>query len=235
MYVNELASSLNITQDDFPINAEYIARKHCNNVTIEQLPFPSTDICGILYKGKNSTSIALNASRSDTMRNFDCMHELIHYFFHDIEDRQYICSVGNSGECSIVQDSYTEWQANEGAAQFLVPYESLLPLIKEKGYYLGSYDGIYSLREGLANKFNVTEDVIRIRFESLKYEIHQHLNGCNLDKIRILSAKKQTEKGIDIRSLNDMAMKYVDLEFTYGYVSEDEKELLDDLKFGYSF
>jgi len=235
MYVNELASSLNITKDDLPINSKHIAMKHCNNVMIEQVPFPSKDICGILYKGRKSTSIALNGNRSDTMQNFDCMHELIHYFFHDIENQQYICSVSDSEENTIVQDSYIEWQANEGAAQFLIPYEILLSLIKARKDYLDTWYGIQDLREDLANKFNVTEDVIKVRLKSLKYEIHQYLNGCALEKIHLLSISTQEKRGIFIKSLNDIAMDHMNAEFEYGLVSEDEKELLDDLKFGYSF
>lgn len=238
MNVNELARSLNITEDDFPINSETIARRYCYNVSIEQLPFPSNDICGILYKGKKSTSIALNAGRSNTMRNFDCMHELIHYFFHDIEDCQYICTADNSEESSIVQDAYIEWQANEGAAQFLVPYEILLPLIKEKRSFLYARGGALFLREFLAKKFNVTEDVIKIRLESLKFEIHQYLNGCSLDKIHILSAKKQSEKGIVIESLNSSPNGWsCDWQPATGYsfVSDEERDLLDDLKFGFNY
>ena len=50
----------------------------------------------------------------------------------------------------------------------------------------------------------MTETVIKYRFESLKYEINQYLNGTPLNEIEILSLNKQRVKGINIKSLNDI-------------------------------
>jgi hypothetical protein len=46
--------------------------------------------------------------------------------------------------------------------------------------------------------------VITIRFESLKYEIYQYLNGVPLDRLDILSRKQLWKRGIQIRSFNDI-------------------------------
>ncbi len=61
-----------------------IVQRHVKNPKLEYVPFPTTKICGILYKGDRSTAIALNDKHTKAMQNFDCMHELIHYFLHDI-------------------------------------------------------------------------------------------------------------------------------------------------------
>lgn len=64
--------------------------------------------------------------------------------------------------------------------------------------------GIRKIRRNFSSYFNVTETVIKYRFESLKYEINQYLNGTPLNEIVILSLNKQREKGINIKSLNDI-------------------------------
>mgnify|MGYP001014783522 CR=1 FL=1 len=46
--------------------------------------------------------------------------------------------------------------------------------------------------------------MITIRFESLKYEIYQYLNGVPLDRLDILSRKQLWKRGIQIRSFNDI-------------------------------
>jgi hypothetical protein len=46
--------------------------------------------------------------------------------------------------------------------------------------------------------------VITLRFESLKYEIYQYLNGVPLDRLDILSRKQLWKRGIQIRSFNDI-------------------------------
>ena len=74
------------------IDSKGLAYQCVNNLAIREIPFDNTKICGILYKGDRKTAIGLNVNRTPEMQNFDCMHELIHYFFHDICYCQCICS-----------------------------------------------------------------------------------------------------------------------------------------------
>lgn len=53
--------------------------------------------------------------------------------------------------------------------------------------------------------FHVPEAVINYRIENLKYETEQYLSGVPLDKLEILSAKKQCERNIQVQSLNDIS------------------------------
>lgn len=194
--IDILKSVLGISLLNTPIDSKVLAGQHTLNPTIEEIPFPCNNICGILYKGDHTTSIALNANRSPKMQNFDCMHELIHYFFHDIPYCQCICSDRNMEHVHIQQDSYIEWQANEGAAQFLIPYQDFIPRfvthISPDNPFLGGYD----IQEYLANHYHVTEQVINNRIRSLSYECSQYQNGIPLESIEILSQKKQRERGI---------------------------------------
>ncbi|MCI9247457.1 MAG: ImmA/IrrE family metallo-endopeptidase [Clostridia bacterium] len=182
---------LDMTDISYPIDSKKLAKKYCKNVHIDEIAFPSQYICGILYKGSNSTSIALNANREKYQQNFDCMHELIHYFFHDISYCQLMCS-----DKSIQQDSYIEWQANEGAAQFLVPYQLFIPkyLELEKKYAHSNWED--DSIEELAQYFNVSYGVISNRINSLETEIFQYKKGQSINSLVVLSKTKAISLGL---------------------------------------
>lgn len=172
------------------IDSKGLAYQCVNNLAIREIPFDNTKICGILYKGDRKTAIGLNVNRTPEMQNFDCMHELIHYFFHDICYCQCICSDEQSGEY-IQQDRIQEWQANEGAAQFLVPYQDFIPRFTK---LLNS--GVTGVQSILAEYYNVTTQVINIRMDSLAYEINQYQEGVRLDCLELLSRNQRKLRGI---------------------------------------
>ena len=126
------------------------------------------------------------------MQNFDCTHEIIHFFFHDTPDQNWICFEDN--ERKIKQDMYLEWQANEGAAQFLVPYQDFIPRFVQ---YIDSQPSFsYLVPEELANFYNVSPQVINIRMSSLSYEIDQFRRGIAVEDIKLLSRNRQRQLGI---------------------------------------
>lgn len=183
---------LELTSDIYPIDSKKLGKYNCKNLIIDEIPFPSQYICGILYKGDNSTSIALNSNRETYQQNFDCMHELIHYFFHDISYCQLMCS-----EKNINQDSYIEWQANEGAAQFLVPYQIFIPKYLElEKKYAHSFWEDDSIEE-LAEYFNVSYSVIKNRINNLENEILQYKKGTNINSLVVISKSKAISLGLN--------------------------------------
>ena len=189
-HIKQLRHQLNITLYDYPLNTIELAMQHCRDPLIQQLPFSSVAICGILSKGKDTTSIALNALRSKQMQNFDCGHELIHYFFHESGLYQCICTDKDSKIRSINQDPFMEWQANEGSAELLVPYKMFIPdYIRLSREHARNPLKAVPL-DILAHKYNVTETVIRNRISSLNFEIYQYLNGVKVENIILLSANK---------------------------------------------
>ena len=97
------------------------------------------------------------------------------------------------------QNPFIEWQANEGAAEFFVPYQVFLPMIKRCFAYLNTYRNIEKFKKEMADTFHVPEAVINYRIENLKYETEQYLSGVPLDKLEILSAKKQCERNIQVQ------------------------------------
>lgn len=65
------------------------------------------------------------------------------------------------------------------------------------------------MKNGLSKYYNVSDVFIENRLESLRYEIDQYLNGCDLNDIEILSNRKQLERGIKAQSLNTKATCYL--------------------------
>lgn len=190
--VDSLISQLDFTNNDYPLNSISIAKKYCVDLHLEEINFDN--LCGVLYRGK-STYIALNASHNDEMKNFDCMHELIHYFLHDGE-KEFKCL--NSNEKKVCQNSFLEWQANEGAAQALVPYKMFIPMYVELS--LKYRDDIlqYKITKILSEYFNVSEFVISNRIHNLRYEIYQYfIKKCSIDNLDIYSNKQLSKRGLD--------------------------------------
>lgn len=191
--VDNLMEQLDLSYKDYPLDSITIAKKFCVNLTLMQVS-EFKNLCGILYHGHNSTFIGLNANRTPEMQNFDCMHELIHYFLHeDLEEASCLSLEDNS----VTQNDFYEWQANEGAAQALVPYQLFIPeyveiMLKNKKDILGYNNDI------LAKKFNVSEHVIINRIKGLQYEIYQYFcNNCPIENIKILSYRKLKERNFD--------------------------------------
>lgn len=150
-------------------------------------PFLTSKIFAILFKDDFSTMV-LNRNRDLLSIKFDCMHELIHYFWHD--KNIYHCTYKN-GKAEIKY--YYEWEANEGAAEFLVPYKILIPLIFQDGYILLNKNIII---EKLSKIFKVSEAVIELRLATLEYEIYQYSKGVPLNEIELLSKRQQEIKKI---------------------------------------
>lgn len=199
--IDSLRSRIGILSNHVPIDAKSLAYRCIQNVTVEELPFPSNRICGILYKGNRSTSIALNTNRTSEMQNFDCMHELVHYFFHDIPDCQRICFDRKHYSRRIVQDSYIEWQANEGSAQFLVPYQDFIPRFSAMLDDKSSLQS-FNAQEVLAEHYRVSSQVIRNRIDSLAFEIDQYREGIPMSNIMLLSRRQQVRWGYQPTAYN---------------------------------
>ena len=173
----------NVYAQNYRIDSIALAMAVCLNPEIKILEFNDITICGILYKGEFSTTIGLNARRSPAGRNFDCMHELIHYWMHN-RDTFY---------CLENISSHIEWQANEGAAQFLMPYQSFIPnycRFHDKFYSKLPPDQAYRAQiAALAAHYMVGELAVKFRLERLKNEIAQYINGTAVKNIRIISSR----------------------------------------------
>ncbi|MCL2753128.1 MAG: ImmA/IrrE family metallo-endopeptidase [Defluviitaleaceae bacterium] len=172
---------LNFGSPNYRMDSLKLVMEVCINPQIIYIDFEDAIICGILYKGRNCTTIGLNSRRSHLGKNFDCMHELIHYWFHGAE---YFW-------CDQDQKNHLEWQANEGAAQFLMPYQSFIP------NYSHLHDELYerlppeaahdAVIARLSAQYLVGETAVKYRLNGLQNEIKQYINGIPIDEIKITS------------------------------------------------
>lgn len=195
-YVNDLKKCMNIDSMKIGIDI-YWACQRINGIKMEVVDFSDRSLRGMAVPKDNI--ILLNSSRNEIERNFDCAHEFIHVVRHKHEDTQTFSCLD---KLCPRQNPFLEWQANEGAAEILVPYKVFIPIFCEYHPRCENEYEYYYLLDYLAHLFNVPLRVIELRIENLKYEIYQYEKGCDIDSIQVLSNKKQEQKGIHIVSYN---------------------------------
>lgn len=209
-YVNNLRNRLGIDLDDYPINTVSLCDK-MENVKVLHHKFNTNGFCGAVLIGDKSDTIVLNSNRSEYEQNFDCGHELIHMTRH--RNKNIDCF--SCMELKIEREPkvrFLEWEANEGAAEIIVPMCSLLPKIKKAYPRLKKALDYGLLKIKLSKAFNVPNAVINFRLESLKYEIFQYLSGKEINEIEILSKKEQEKKKIHVKSFNEIEAELIEKE-----------------------
>lgn len=141
---------------------------------------------------RDSDTIILNGKRDFTQRKFDCAHELTHLLLHAPSREYYLQQVD---DVTIAQDGYTEWEANEGAAELLMPYRIFIPMfvLETKAY---KSETVTCRR--MARLFKVTEQNIAFRMKGLQYEIWQYANGTAIADLVIMSRSEQKAQGIQL-------------------------------------
>lgn len=171
-------------------------------------PFDSRKIGGITIIGDKITTMILNSHRTREERRFDWAHETIHYYLHrDIEIPIFNCIDLNSHQKLNTEDAILEWQANEGAAELLLPYkcfiikfcEAFRRNMKSDPYFKFRYAG--STAESLAFYYGLSKPVIENRIKSLTCEIYQFLAGIDPDDIKVISRNQQEKAHINIGSI----------------------------------
>ena len=156
--------------------------KNYNCYNIEYAKFNNPGLCAIAMVGEKVDTIVLNSKRTSQEQNFDCGHELIHLCLHRNEAESFNCF----NRCLPQQNSFIEWQANEGAAQLLVPYQDFIPKFFDLLYNRPNYD----LVDYLAWHYFVPERVIQYRIANLSFELDQYGRGVPIDKLRHLSNRQ---------------------------------------------
>ncbi|WP_163195548.1 ImmA/IrrE family metallo-endopeptidase [Clostridium thermarum] len=170
MRIGQKLKELGITYRDYPLNSIELLKSKFPDVILEITVFPSINMGGIFYRGKECSGIALNALRSEKGRNFDCMHEMIHYWYHP--NSEAICFYSNF----IKQNPGIEWEANEGAAYALMP-----PKLFAKKYF--EFHGDI---KALSDFFFVGETAVKYRIENLGLP--------KLERTKIITPAKQANK-----------------------------------------
>ena len=173
-------------------------------IKVEAVHFKTPGLRGMAAIGEKPDPdiILLNNARTRKEQNFDCAHETMHLGLHRHTGRKtfncYSVAVPN-------QDPFLEWQANEGAAEFFVPYKKFIPMLVETIGEKPTRTAVDYFVEMSSNTFLVPQTTIRYRLENLKYEILQYYAGVDLSDIKIMSARQQKRLGIYLSSLNNIS------------------------------
>lgn len=199
-----------LEDNDYDVDVVNLCQQY--GIKVGCMPFETRGLRGIASVGDSGTPdvIILNSYRNKIEQNIDCAHESIHLAYHRNEE----CKSFNCFDIARPsQNKFLEWQANEGSAELLVPYKTLLPKIKKCYYALKTYMDVFSFKSELVQEYHVTDAVISYRLESLKFEIEQYVNGIDIHDLRILSYSSQINQGINVKSLNDVAIADLSKDF----------------------
>lgn len=168
--------TLGADDDWYPLNLNQIIS--ASKIEVEYYSFDCDHIGAVLIKDETS-GMLVNNNRPIEDRRFDMAHELIHYWFHPMFS-------SFSFDTIITQDRHLEWEANEGAAELLVPYRDFIPrFLNSAKFAEENYESIESIYENLAKYYQVNPIVIDYRIRNLDNEILQVFAGKNINKIVI--------------------------------------------------
>ena len=124
-----------------------------------------------------SSVILVNSNKSPLDQRFDLAHELIHFWFHPSQ-------TSFSFQKPHLRDKEKEWQANEGAAELLLPYKDFIPrFVKTAKYVEENYEPLEEVYNELARFYKVMPIVVDYRIRNLESEILQYINGTPIERI----------------------------------------------------
>lgn len=194
--VADIRKKLNIKEDEYPVKIQSKCLS-IKNLELQYHDFNSCKLGGILMHGNKVDTMILNSKRTNEEKEFDCAHEVIHLFEHRGNGTLFNCFDKNYVRDLNKIDTTIEWQANEGAAELLLPWKNFIPnVVYEYMSTEGDFDKSSIVNYILAINYGVTEAIIEYRIENLKYEILQFLNGISLYEIEILSNNQIKKSGI---------------------------------------
>ena len=181
------------------------------HICVEYANLKTPGLCGLAMVGDIEDTIVLNSNRTKTEQRFDCSHELIHLYLHRCVERSFNCFTAPRSK----QNSFLEWQANEGAAEMLVPYRDFIPRFYRHFCEMKQepFDGV-PIQAKLADFYSVSTQVIENRIQSLSYEIHQYSQGVPICEIVLMSRAQQKRQGIQPPDYNDICNSaFIQYEF----------------------
>lgn len=152
-----------------PIDVERLAK--ALGIVVKYQPFDQ-DLSGVLVKEAQRTVIGVNSSHAITRQRFTIAHELGHYalrhdgeLFVDKMLRNQAVVIRRDGKSSLGQDSY-EIQANQFAAELLMPRALLLPQVSKRLDRKSSISSTELVSE-LARLFQVSTQAMEYRLTNL--------------------------------------------------------------------
>jgi len=189
---------------DFQCGINLVKTFESTGVKMEALPFRTPGLRGMAAIGKkpHPDVILLNSARTFREQNFDCGHEAMHLALHRHTGRSTFNCFNEVAAPN--QDPFLEWQANEGAAEFLMPFREFIPMLYD---LVGKHPDQVAIEDFVniaCDTYLVPKAAVKYRIENLKYEILQYYAGIKLEDIKILSKKQQEKQGLRSESFIDI-------------------------------
>ncbi len=149
-------------------------------VELYETAFASAGLHGFIVTthDKSGAKIVLDARRSAEEQMFDLSHELVHFALHPPTDTVHGYS------------PFMEWQANEGAAELLLPRALLLHVLAETRERIRTPYDASRLIQSLARRQGIRESVVRWRVWSLRQYAALTLDGAAPDSLPLLPQRK---------------------------------------------
>lgn len=198
-HIRKIRQNLGLT---YPLDLVQVIKNN-DNIRISTADFSTNGLRGIAYIARKETEpdlIFLSNNRTEFEQNLDCAHELVHLSLHRNNNARRF----NSNEALPAdQSALLEWQAEEGAAELIMPYKKFIPIFcLLVDVCQDSWELFESLKMRMATLFKVTPNIIADRIENLRYEIYQYEQGISIDRLHLISIAEQEANGIDIKSYN---------------------------------
>lgn len=141
-----------------PVNVEHIAHLMGINIFYELAPDNNPNLSGVFYYYNNVPTFIIRSSDRYTRRRFTLAHELGHYLLGHTGEHGRLFR-DNERNFSGFQNDIQEMEANQFAAEFLMPAASIENLIKYTNQTI----------ESLAQIFAVSESAMTYRLKNLGY------------------------------------------------------------------
>lgn len=149
-----------------PIDIENIVKKLNIELSFEEL---EDEVSGFLLTKNNQQAIVINDSHHENRKRFSIAHELGHSVLHDKSRELFLDSKKTSyffrDKNSTTGVNNIEIEANEFAAQILMPQKLISTLIKKYGLDMTD-DADLTI---LAKKLKVSEQALTFRLVNLNY------------------------------------------------------------------
>lgn len=161
-----------------PFDPYAFARAQGITVTLHR--FSDSRLRGILVHTGGRCGVILGAHLTSAGRRVTLAHELVHYELHRGEST------------ATFRDSPDEYQADEGAAELLMPYRDFIPRASAlRRRYLKDPTGALRM---LAARYKLDLETVRRRLVSLEREILLYRHGTPLSDIVPLSFREKARE-----------------------------------------
>lgn len=159
---------LGIRLKDYPIDFNDVYAELSDVLSISYEPFTYKKFCGLLIRNKlpYASHVVINSNLTPADQYFAMVHELVHFFCHNLD--RFMCNPFTN----VVYGKF-EWQANEGAAELILPRKFF---VEDFNISMQEYGDINKAIKNTAKVYKVNEQVVKYRLMNLQDEFLQYKN-----------------------------------------------------------